>query len=515
MRRGGRSGPEPGLRARATRLTRWHAAARRCISVPVEPARYPPDPRSLRAHPVPAWFEDAKLGIFVHWGLASVPAWAPNEGTLPELARTRYREATLLSPYAEWYWNALRVSGSPTARHHAEHHGDAPYEDFRRPFEAMLADWDPAPWAELFAEAGARYVVQVTKHHDGYCLWDTRVPSPRKPGWHAPRDTVGELAAAVRARGLRFGTYYSGGLDWTFDARPILSVGDLVAATPLEPEYAAYTDAHYRELVERYAPSVLWNDIAYPPAGDGLWRLFADYYAAVPEGVVNDRFLPAHPLWSRVLGSAPGRWLVDAVARRTVARPGYTLVPPKPPHWDFRTPEYARFRHARREKWEATRGIGHSFGYSTNDPEANYISADELVRSFVDTVAKNGNLLLNVGPTGEGDVPPAQAERLRALGAWLRTNGEAIYGTRPWRRAEGDTREGPPLRFTRRDGRVYAIALAAPPGDTLTLRDLSARAVRLLGHGPLAARAEGGDLRIAWPPGLAPSPAWALELQPA
>src|SRR5690606_319674 len=120
---------------------------------------------------------------------------------------------------AEWYDNALRDPTSPTSAHHRQHHGDAPYDAFRAPFDAASQAFDAGAWADLFARAGARYVVFVTKHHDGYCLWPTDVPNPWKPGWNSERDFVGELAEAVRARGMRFGLYYSGGLDWTAHPR--------------------------------------------------------------------------------------------------------------------------------------------------------------------------------------------------------------------------------------------------------------------------------------------------------
>jgi alpha-L-fucosidase len=463
---------------------------------------------------VPAWFEDAKLGIFVHWTMSSVPAWAPDVGTLPELLRTHFDDALVLSSYAEWYWNALRVPGSPTARHHATHYGDAPYESFRAPFEATLARFDPARWARLFAEAGARYVVLVTKHHDGYCLWPTRHPNPRKPDWHSPHDAVGALAAAVRAEGMRFGVYYSGGLDWTFEPRPIRSMADVPAALPCQPGYAAWAEAQVRELVERYAPSVLWNDIAWPSAR-APQRLFDDYYAAVPEGVVNDRFLPMPALLAQALRLAPLRALVAAVLRRAIRRPDHVFAPPRPPVCDFRTPEYASFGEVRHEKWEATRGIANSFGHNRNEPESNYVAPDELVRSFVDIVSKNGNLLLNVGPTSEGEIPEVQASRLRALGAFLREAGEAIYDSRPWHTAEGISREGVPLRFTARGDAVHAIALARPPGDALTLRDAPFRRAELLGHGPVDAQREGNDLRIGWPARLPDRPAFALRLRGA
>ena len=104
--------------------------------------------------------------------------------------------------------------------------GNAPYQDFREPFVAMLERWDPAPWADLFAKAGAQYVVHVTKHHDGFCLWPSDVPNPHEKDWAAPRDVAGDLAAAVRARGMRFGVYYSGGLDWTFEPRAMRGIAD-------------------------------------------------------------------------------------------------------------------------------------------------------------------------------------------------------------------------------------------------------------------------------------------------
>jgi len=465
---------------------------------------------------VPAWFEDAKLGIFVHWGLSCVPAFAARAGTIPALMRDRYDELQALSPYAEWYENALRIPGSPVALHHAAVYGDTPYARFREPFEAMLARWDPAPWAELFAAAGARYVVQVTKHHDGYCLWPSAVRNPQRPGWHAPRDGVGELAAAVRARGMRFGVYYSGGLDWSFEPRPIRTLADGLAAVPLAPAYERYADAQVRELIERVRPSVLWNDIAWPPHRGALWRLLADYYAAVEEGVVNDRFGPA-PAWLvRALRLPPLRAAADALLRRVVRRPGYQMVPPPPPVADFRTPEYASFAEVSPRKWEATRGIGHSFGFNENEDEANLIDPGELVRSFVDIVAKNGNLLLNVGPTREGEIHPRERARLEALGAWLRANGEAIYGTRPWQRAEGATACRVPVRFTARDDTVYATLLGAPAGPQVRLLGFAPGAgrVELLGHGPLPARREAGDLLVTWPPAVPARPAYALACRP-
>src|SRR5215472_9483455 len=248
-----------------------------------------PDFSALIGRPCPDWYAKPQLGIFIHWGVFAVPAWAPAGVSITELTRTHYDEVFALSPYAEWYANALRIAGSPTQRHHAEVWGDRSYESFRPDFEAAAEAFDAEAWAALFANAGAAYVVFVTKHHDGYCLWPSEVENPKRPSWRSARDYVGELAEAVRGRGLRLGVYYSGGLDWTFKADPIANLGDMFACIPVSEEYAAYAEAQVRELIARYRPSVLWNDIGWPD-GEALPQLFAEYYAAVPDGVVNDRW---------------------------------------------------------------------------------------------------------------------------------------------------------------------------------------------------------------------------------
>ena len=195
-------------------------------------ARVDPTLAALREHEVPGWWRAAKLGIFVHWTPASVAGFAPAHGDYGELLTSGRRDAFSYSPYTEWYQNSLRFPGSPVARHHAEVWGDRPYEAFVTDFEAGLSTWDPEAWARAFADTGAGYVVLVAKHHDGWCLWPSAIENPYKPGWHASRDLVGELAAAVRDAGMRFGVYYSGGYDWTFDATPIGTFADYQKTAP-------------------------------------------------------------------------------------------------------------------------------------------------------------------------------------------------------------------------------------------------------------------------------------------
>jgi alpha-L-fucosidase len=476
-----------------------------------------PSLASIRRHPIPEWYDDAKLGIFIHWSLSSVPGYAPRDRNINELLRTRYDDMQVHVPYTEWYENSLRFAGSPVSRFHREHHPERSYESFRDPWLAALERWDPAAWAQRFAAAGARYVVLVAKHHDGFCLWPSRVRNPRRPDWFSPRDCVGELASAVRERGMRFGVYYSGGLDWTFETHPIANLGDLVAAVP-GGDYPAYADAQVRELIERYRPDVLWNDIAWPGDRESFVRLVAHYYAQLPEGVINDRWITTSWLF-RALRLAPVRALANRLIKWSVSRPDADITPPRSAHYDARTPEYAVFPEIRREKWECVRGMDKSFGYNRASLPEDFLSREALLHSVADIASKNGNLLLNVGPRGEdAAIPEPQLERLAWLGAWLDRDGEAIHATRPWRRAEGDTAQGVPLRFTRRGERVFAILLGRPEGTRITLRNLRLAAggsVVLLGRGRVRATAEAADLRVDLDAPLPEGPIHALALSGA
>ena len=230
-----------------------------------------PEEMLSRSRTTPQWFDDAKLGIFIHWGPASVPAFAYGPPLQPgELEDIMFGESERKEmPYAEWYLNAMNYSDSETAQHHADTYGDAPYTDFQPTFEQNVnLGWDPNAWADLFYRSGARYVVLVTKHHDGYTLWPSDVANPNRENWGSPRDMVGELASAVRARGMRFGTYYSTGLDWTFQmVTEGDRVRDIMMSAPSSQAYADYTYAHMVELIDRYQPDILWADIGYPSKG--------------------------------------------------------------------------------------------------------------------------------------------------------------------------------------------------------------------------------------------------------
>ncbi len=412
-----------------------------CLYIPgmngQKASNYGPSLDSLNHHPLPQWYAAAKLGIFVHWGLYSVPGWAP----LVHPGHDFYSQDYIThNPYAEWYLNSMRLDGSPTQAYHREHYdADYDYYNFAPIFNRETQKWNPDSWAKIFRRAGAKYVVLTTKHHDGFTLWPSSVPNPTLPRdrQHAARDLVGELSMAVRKQGLRMGLYYSGGYDWTFLPGPIRTAADYEKVKPETEEYGKYVDAHYRELIARYRPDVLWNDIDYPKSGHPL-QIMAEYYNAVPDGVIDDRFGIKHS--------------------------------------DFKSPEYETLDKISPIKWEECRGLGRSFGYNRAEGEAETIAPDELIYLLVDIVSKNGNLLLDVGPEADGTIPPVQMSRLEALGSWLRQNGEAIYGTHPWERAAGETSGGMRVRFTAKGNSVYATLLGKPTGATLTLRSFTPKA---------------------------------------
>jgi alpha-L-fucosidase len=463
--------------------------------------RYTAELESLNARPLPSWYDEAKFGVFIHWGLFAIPGFAARLGAISDAFKTDYDRAVAMTPYTEWYANAIKVPGTPSAAFHKAHYGDAPYEAFKAPFVAGLKAWDPAGWAESFRDAGARYVVLVTKHHDGFCLWPSGIENTARADWFTARDVVGELAAAVRTAGLRFGVYYSGGIDWSFNPEPLLTMADFMGSTP-GGAYPAYAEAQVRELIARYQPSVVWNDISWPTDQPRLNRLFADYYNAVPEGVVNDRWQAVGPQ-IEALRSPEARRAMDArIKARMARRPEMFegVIPAPVPHSDFRTPEYARFPEIEAKKWEATRGMSHSFGFNRDDTEADYASIETLLGDFIDGVAKNGNLLLNVGPRANGEIPGEQLARLKAFGAWLRANGAAIYGTRPWARAEAVTDDGLPVRFTASPGRLNLIVLGSPRGDRLRVRDLTlaGEAVLLADGSPVTLSQDGPDVILTF-----------------
>ena len=449
-----------------------------------EQKHYEPTIESLDTHPLPAWYDDAKLGIFIHWGLYSVPGWAPVKHPDHDFASEDY---IVYDPYAEWYYNVVRIPGSPTQQYDREHFGpNHNYYDFTSTFNTESKKWDPDKMAGIFRDAGAKYVVLTSKHHEGFTLWPSKVVNPNQTGLQAERDIVGELTEAVRKSGLKMGLYYSGGYDWTFNRGPIEKPADYDNVKPESTAYGQYADAQVEELIKLYHPSVIWNDIDWPKSGKPL-QIMADYYNSTPDGVVDDRF--------------------------------------GVPHSDFTSPEYAKLDQISKKKWEECRGLGLSFGYNRAEGENETIKPQDLIELLVDIVSKNGNLLLDVGPEANGTIPAIQLDRLEKLGAWLKQNGDAIYGTHPWTRANGTTNQvdaegrAVDLRFTQKDGHLYATLFGKPASSTILLHNLIAAPgseITLLGNaGPLKWSQRADDIEVTLPASLPGSYDWVLRLEPA
>ena len=485
--------------------------------MPFEPTR-----ASIRRHRAPEWYHDAKFGIFIHWGPFSIPAYAPlGRGDINQiLTKEGYQSFFRNVPYSEWYVNSMRIAGSPASEHHRRVYGaDASYFDFAPQFKRESAGWQAAPWADLFESAGARYVVLVTKHMDGFLMWPSATPNYERPRYHMDRDVVGELMDAVTARGMRMGCYYSSALDQSFTTSAMTDFAGLLSeGGPIDQRYADYQLGHWRELIDRYRPSLLWGDIAYPPRTN-LFELFAYFYDQIPDGVVNDRwgFLP---LWAhRLVRTRLGRALLNAAAVRALRNGAVGNI--EPPHADFRTPEFAVMEDIRREKWETCRGMGLGFGFNREEREEDLIRLPDLVRMLVDIVSKNGNLLLNVGPMPDGTIPAGQASLLRDLGAWLATYGDAIYGTRPWRRAAGTTTAGGNVRFTRKASpsgeTLYVLFMDPPPVGSVTIADLTvadgAVAQDLASGEALELRQSGNDLTLVFPRPIPETPVHAVAIR--
>lgn len=377
---------------------------------------------------VPEWYRDAKLGFFVHWGLYSVPAWAVQHGQGVHIPA---EDAYAWHQYAEWYGNTVRIAGSPTWERHQQVFGaGTSYEDLADRWDAAAFDAD-AFVGEL-VRAGAKYIVPTTKHHEGFCLWGTETTGFNAVARGPKRDLIAEFHDATRRAGARFGVYYSGALDWhVSDFPPIESDTDLFRYRRNDEYFARYSAAQLDELVARFAPDVLWNDIEWPDGGKGaddfgVAALLDRYFDAVPDGVVNDR------------------WGV--------------------PYHGFLTREYTHIPDIIPEPWESTRGLGYSFGYNQAEDSRHSLSGAELIRLLIDVVAKNGNLLINVGPAADGSIPELQRAAMRELGAWLTLNGAAIYGTRPWIRM-GEA--GAPVRYTRSAAGVHVLVLDPTVGEVV------------------------------------------------
>lgn len=356
----------------------------------------------------PEWFQKSDFGIFIHWGLYSIPAYAPvNTEDFATIVREKPAEYLFANqPYSEWYKNSMSIEGSPAYKHHKRHYGDMAYEEFSKEFIQNARNVDVEKWASLFRSAGAKYVVLVTKHHDGFVMFNTQHSNPNISNYNLDFDFTGDLARACRAQGMRFGVYYSSLLDWTFTKQPIKTVSGLFLENNNKKEYMDYCRNHWLELIDRYHPDILWSDIGYP-ADSRLEDLFAYYYREVPEGLVNDRWTQ-FPNWLR---NPLGKKLMDQIAAKWMAGGGEYDVK----YYDYRTIEYTSDWKENDIWFEMCRGMDKSFAYNKYSQPENFITAQEIKNIIADIHPKKGRLLLNVGPDEKGVIPEYQQQVLAEL----------------------------------------------------------------------------------------------------
>ncbi|HNU88334.1 MAG TPA: alpha-L-fucosidase [Ferruginibacter sp.] len=340
---------------------------------------YQPNWQSLDQRPTPQWFTDAKFGIFIHWGVYSVPGWS-SKGN-----------------YAEWYQQGLQTTDTARQKFHKEKFGNRTYYDLANDFKAEL--FNPDEWAKLFEQSGAKYIVLTSKHHDGFTLWPSK-EADRTWGfkWNAldvgpKRDLLGDLFKAVRKTTVRAGMYFSL-YEWF---NPLWKAD--------KNKYAAeHAWPQMKDLVNTYQPDIFWTDGDWEAPAE-TWKsqeFLAWLYNESPvkdKIVVNDR-------WG------------EGVRFK---------------HAGIYTPEYQPDLDFEDHYWEESRGMGYSYGYNREEDAWDYNSTQSLILQLIDKVSRGGNFLLDIGPDEHGKIPPIMQERLLQMGEWLKINGEAIYGTSRWK----------------------------------------------------------------------------------
>ena len=452
---------------------------------------FEPDSASLAHYKIPKWYKDAKFCIFIHWGVYSVPAYGN-----------------------EWYPRNMYIKGSREYTYHREHYGPQSkfgYKDFIQRFKAQ--NWDPNRWADLFQKAGAKYVVPVAMHHDGFAMFDSKVTKWNAVKMGPKRNIVGELAKAVRAQGMKFGVsdhyannwyYYTYADD--FDTRNPKYAGLYAPEHPKDaPPDSAFLHRWYsltKELVDDFHPDVLWFDWkfeepAFKPYRYRIASYFYNQARSWDKGVVLNYKNSAFPESNAVLDLERGR--LDSI---------------RVPYWQTDT------------------SVGEkSWGYIKNE---HYRTANSMIDELVDIVSKNGNLLLNIGPKSDGTIPDFAKNVLLDMGNWLSVNGQALYGTRPWKvYGEGPTHlkksgsfsgiltyTDKDIRFTAKGDTIYAIDLDWPDGEVVIhsfaksagLLDKEVKSVTLLANGEkLQAKMESDGLHVMMP--SAPVGKFAYVLQ--
>ena len=370
------------------------------------------------------WWQDARFGMFIHWGLYAIPA------------------------RGEW------------VRSH-ERYEDAPYRAYADEFDPVRCD--PREWARIARRAGMKYVVMTAKHHDGFCLFDSKLTDFKATNTPARRDLFREYVEGVRAEGLRVGFYYSL-LDWNHPDYPVDRLhprredAEAKAKTRDFARYVEYLHGQVRELLTNYGKlDVLFFDFSYDDMKGKTWgatKLIRTIRKLQPDIVLDNRLGDRHKSVKEAMRfgdyNTPEQAIPDAPCADEDGKPVL---------------------------WETCMTLNDHWGYARDDH--NEKSPAQLVRALVECVSKNGNLLLNVGPTARGEIPAASVERLEAVGKWMRANGESVYGC-----GASDLPKPDWGRFTRKGGTLFAHLFDKPAGVILLpgLRG-KARRARVLADG--------------------------------
>jgi alpha-L-fucosidase len=422
---------------------------------------------SLKKYQTPDWFRDAKFGIFIHWGVYSVPAFG-----------------------SEWYPRQMYQQGSDEFKHHVATYGPQSkfgYKDFIPLFKAEK--FEPQQWVALFKQAGAKYVVPVAEHHDGFAMYKTAYSKWNAVEMGPKRDVIGELAAEIKKQGLVFGLsshriehwfFMNGGRKFESDVMDGKNEDFYGPAreeneTP-SPEYMNDWLLRNTELVNNYQPQLFWFDWwIEQPAMDPYRKSFAaSYYNKGLE-------------WNKGV----------VINYKNISYPDGTAV------LDL---ERGKLAGIRQLAWQTDDAIGNnSWGYAAGNT---FKDAKYVITNLVDIVSKNGNLLLNIGPRSDGTITDEETQTLLGTGKWLEVNGEAIYGTRPWKLfGEGPTESASgsfadqkkpftaqDIRFTTKGDILYAIAMGLPATNT-TIKALGIKA----GNGAIASiELVGSTEKVSW-----------------
>jgi alpha-L-fucosidase len=434
------------------------------IAVNLSGQNYKPEWESLDKRPVPKWFQDSKFGIFIHWGVYSVPAWGPTGDSIG-----------VYDKYAEWYWRKMDQPGKVQKyfkEYHTKTYGpNFRYQDFLPMFKAEL--FEPDKWAELFKESGAKYIVLTSKHHDGFTLW----PSAQSWNWNSVdlgphRDLCGDLTTAVKNKGLHMGFYYS-----LYEWYNPMYLNDL----------QAYVNEHMipqmKDLVTRYTPDILWTDGEWEKSSKD-WKSEEFLTWLFNESPVKDNIV-VNDRWGSETRSKHGGFYTTE----------YGLVGDKE-GIDNSVPH----------PWEECRGIGTSFGYNRTENLSDYSTAKQLIKVLVSTVSAGGNLLLDIGPAADGTIPVIMQQRLLEMGKWLNTNGEAIYGTQAFIKAKRDLEINPETNksifFTQKNKELYITCLDWPKSGIVlkgVARDSKIQVLLLGTDRPVSVKKVGGNMLITAP----------------